>query len=511
MKFLEKQFSFSKVVFVAAFVLFVVHAYTNIGYFHADEHYQIIEFAGIKLGSHQSADLAWEYKEASRQTIQPAIAYVLFMGAGFFHVNDPYILAFLLRLLTALVALSAIAFFVKNVQPMVAPESGKTLIFLSFFLWFIPAVNVRFSSESWSGIFILFMLAMILGERKSNRYKHLVVGLFMGLAFLFRFQSAFLSLGVIAWLLTIKRIAFRDFIALTFGGAITLVFGFLVDSWFYGKLVFTPWTYFDKQILQGIAAGFGESEWWFYLWEILRAPTIPFGILIASSLIIIIFRRPKSILLWAILPFIIGHSFVAHKEVRFLLPLVNLVPLLLVTAFDEINALRMKHFASNTFETTLMFKGLAMILLAMNATALLVMATKPAGTGKMAITAYIAENYPGQQIHLLHTPWSSPYNPWESVPTKFYQIEGLTETRIRNLCQVSDSLLQNDKTNLLVTRMAELNVKNCSDPFLANSRTILLKQSIPDWILWLNKGYKGIYEDDVLFLYAVKEGGLHNQ
>ncbi|MBS4062014.1 MAG: hypothetical protein KG029_16575 [Bacteroidetes bacterium] len=504
MKFLEKQFSFSKVVFVAAFVLFVVHAYTNLGYYHADEHYQIIEFAGIKLGSHQSDDLAWEYKEASRQTIQPAIAYVLFMGAGFFHVTDPYILAFLLRLLTAMVALAAIAFFVKNVQPMVAPGSGKTFIFLSFFLWFIPAVNVRFSSESWSGIFILFMLAMILGERKSNRYKHLMIGLFMGLAFLFRFQSAFLSLGVIAWLLTIKRIAFRDFIALTIGGALTLVFGFLVDSWFYGKLVFTPWTYFDKQILEGIAAGFGESAWWFYLYELLRAPVFPIGMLIAASLLTLIFIRPKSILLWAVLPFVIGHSFVAHKEVRFLLPLVNLVPLLLVTAYDALNAWQKKQLSKASAEFSYLTKGAAILLFLINTAALLAMAVKPAGTGKMAITAYIAKNYPGQQIHLLHTPWSSPYNPWESVPAKFYQIEGLTETRIRNLCEVSDSLLLKNKTNLLVTRMAELNVKRCADPFLAVSQTVLLKQSIPDWILWLNKGYKGIYEDDVLFLYATK-------
>jgi len=81
---------FHKIVFIFAFIVYGITAYQSSGYYHADEHYQIIEFAGSKLGTHTSDELAWEYKAAIRPALQPTICYLVFSILHFFHIDDPY-------------------------------------------------------------------------------------------------------------------------------------------------------------------------------------------------------------------------------------------------------------------------------------------------------------------------------------------------------------------------------------------------------------------------------------
>jgi len=59
---------FHQLVLIVALLIYVVTAYFSKGYYHADEHYQVIEFAGLKTGTHSGSDLAWEYRENSRQS-----------------------------------------------------------------------------------------------------------------------------------------------------------------------------------------------------------------------------------------------------------------------------------------------------------------------------------------------------------------------------------------------------------------------------------------------------------
>ncbi|WP_106831233.1 hypothetical protein [Parabacteroides pacaensis] len=41
-------------------VIYFLIAIHSSGYYHPDEHFQIIEFAGLKAGWNQAADLPWE-------------------------------------------------------------------------------------------------------------------------------------------------------------------------------------------------------------------------------------------------------------------------------------------------------------------------------------------------------------------------------------------------------------------------------------------------------------------
>ena len=48
------QTSFYKGIIALAIVIYGITAWNSHGYYHADEHYQIIEFAGEKLGTHDA-------------------------------------------------------------------------------------------------------------------------------------------------------------------------------------------------------------------------------------------------------------------------------------------------------------------------------------------------------------------------------------------------------------------------------------------------------------------------
>ena len=103
--------------------------------------------------------------------------------------------AFVLRLLTALMALFSIRYFTRTCSYFVNPKYHKAYLFLSYFIWFLPFVNVRFTSETWSGIMLLNALSVLLNTNlRGNR--NYMAGALLGLSFMLRYQNAFLAMGV---------------------------------------------------------------------------------------------------------------------------------------------------------------------------------------------------------------------------------------------------------------------------------------------------------------------------
>src|SRR6185436_17261483 len=88
----------------------------------------------------------------------------------------------------------------------------------------------------------------------------------------------------------------------------------LIDRWFYHVWVLTPSQYFRVNIVEGVAATFGTSPWYYYLaWAPLwMAP--PLGLALAALIVTGIVARPKSAWSWTFAVFLVGHSMIAHKE-----------------------------------------------------------------------------------------------------------------------------------------------------------------------------------------------------
>src|SRR5699024_11461 len=175
-----------------------------------------------------------------------------------------------------------------------------------FFLWFMPYINVRFSSETWSGLFFLLALALVFSHQQMNRRSSVLLGLIFGIAVLFRYQSAFLFLGMLLWFLFVKRTHLSKVVLMAAGCFGVLLIGVVIDYWLYGQFTITLYNYFYVNIIQHVASHYGTAPWYRILEYIIKGSG-PVGIFILLSFCFVWGRRPRHLIIWAILPFLAVH------------------------------------------------------------------------------------------------------------------------------------------------------------------------------------------------------------
>jgi phosphatidylinositol glycan class B len=490
---------FERGILIAALAIYTVSAWFSSGFLHGDEHYQIIEFAAHKLGMVSAAGLAWEFESMVRPGLQPFIAFIILSLLNGISLTDPYIQAFILRLLTALTALSAIKYFTVVFRTMIKPEYHRIFLFLSYFLWFLPFVNVRFSSEAWSGIMLLYALSIAMDAR-AIRERYIIVGLLLGFSFLFRYQNAFLALGVFLWLIFIKKENFPNLVKLAGAALLVFIIGIGIDYWLYEKLTLTSWNYFYVNLVEDVASGYGTERWWNYFYSIFRFSFFPIGIPVILSFLYFLIRKPRHIVTWTVLPFFIIHSIIAHKELRFLFPVVNLVPFMLVIGFQELKwDLRNWRGAG-----PVSMKILAIMVLIINCIGTLTVSLKPADGGFTVITRYIRQNYGEEPIRLISYNNSNPYGPW-GLMASFYMEEDMEDTRLESLDDLygwnaEDSSWKDGRVNLLILKREDAG-SEITETFLEENRVTLKQQSIPEWMEPLMTLYGGFRLREILQLY----------
>ena len=101
----EKQF-----YAIGALVLFITALFST-GYHHFDEHFQILEFASLKLNLAIENDMPWEYAAQMRSALQPFFVVTLYKFVSIVGQVNPFALATFLRLLSAALAFFCICLF----------------------------------------------------------------------------------------------------------------------------------------------------------------------------------------------------------------------------------------------------------------------------------------------------------------------------------------------------------------------------------------------------------------
>ncbi len=482
-------------IFLAALALYLVTAWFNKGYW-PDEHYSVIEFVSYKMGMISPDEMDWVFLTRIRSAFQPLIAYYVIQVLQAISIEDPYIQTLVLRLLTALLALFSIRFFTTACKGMVRPEFHKAYLLLSYFIWFLPLINVRFMSETWSGIFLLNALAVLI-KYNFRSHQYFLVGGLLGLSYLCRYQNAFFALGLFLWLIFIQKEKIHNLAKLLLSGLVVLLLGVLFDRWLYGEFVLSAWNYFYINLVEDVAANYGTEAWWNYFYSIFRFGFFPISIPIIISFLLLIFKKPRNIFIWTILPFFIVHSIIPHKELRFVFPAVNLVPILLIMAYQELNWDPGKWKRPGQ----LALRSVAWILIAINCIGIVTVSLKPANTAT-AITHHIRKQYGDQSIRLISYDNSSPYQQ-HGLVTSFYMEKDMQDIRLGSLDELSDTLLLQNKVNLLVLKREDA----ASDParvYLASHNATKEVQSIPEWMEPIMTLYGGFRIRDILELYEIR-------
>lgn len=302
-------------------VVTVVTAWFSVTFYFPDEHFQVLEFMSFKLGLTPASSLPWEFGARIRPWFQPGVYYLIAKPLMALGVTDMFTIVFILRLLTGLFSLAALALFARAILPTMEGEEEKRAFvrYLPLF-GFLPYLFVRTSSETFSAAFFALGLAAVLQWRTPSRLAS--AGLLCGLAFESRYQTGLLGLGLFAWLVVVARERAAPLAAFLGGGIAALAIGALADRWGYGAWTFPPLGYVDVNLVQGVAAHqFGREPAIAYLYLLPAQIFFAITLVVMAGMVAMWLRNPRHVVTWASLPFVLAHVAIAHKEARFLFPL----------------------------------------------------------------------------------------------------------------------------------------------------------------------------------------------
>ncbi len=455
-----------KKIYLLAAILFAVTAYFSAGFFQFDEHTQVMEFAGWKLGLTQEKDLSWEFAAQMRPAIQPFMLYVAHKVFGLVAMDSPFAMAFVLRLFSAALSFLSIHLLIKAFIDKIQGEKLKmTFVLLSFFLWFAVFNSVRFSSENIAGRLFVIAFALFVIWKDLNRKQYFILGLILGLSFLFRYQNAFLFVGFVPWLFFINKSKIGDIVLLASGILLLFGVGIVIDKWFYGEWVLSTWNYFDENILKEKMDGFGLSPWYYYFVQIFNKGIPPFSLLFIVPFLLLLIYRWKNPLVWIILPFLLIHFYIGHKELRFLFPVLGFLPLLAVEAGEIINE-KWQGILQKKW-----FKVFVLLFWVQNGIFLCFVAFKAADS-QVTLYEKVYDNY--SQPTVMYYISNNPYSRARDV--FYYKRENL---RVQKIASFDELRLPKDTIVLFAT-------DNKEEEALVKQNNEIVYNSLPEWLKSFN-------------------------
>ena len=426
---------YRKYFILIIFLGYLLNIFYSIGYHHLDEHFQILEFANYKLGKTEQGALAWEYHEKIRPTLQPTIAYLIIKYLNLIGIEKNFHIAIFLRLISALLSLivfwKLFSYFWAQYKKKIKDE--KFLFYLFYFcltFWFMPYLHVRFSSENWSSIFFWFAFYLMM-KNSTNKLTSLILsGISLALAFQFRFQIGFCILGLFLWIWIVNnkfRIKKNIIIPASLMVLFIILITYYVDAWFYGERVLPAFRYFDINIIQEKAKEFGDDHFFVYFFYGAEGFILPFGIITLLIILSFFYFHKKHPICWALLPFIVAHLLLSHKEIRFMFPIINALPIIIF-----ISMINFKEQFEEKLSRILNSRALKIslqIYFIVNFLALLGRATYPAEYN-LAISKYLVQKVRKQKfdIHFIIS-----YHPDMAfvapgvLPLNFYKAKGIYE------------------------------------------------------------------------------------
>lgn len=304
------------------FLILVFASYFNLGFHHPDEHFQILEILNYKVNpDFNPAWLPWDLNEKLRSFFQIFLYYpfeLLFNAFGF----SPFVKVFFYKLATGCFAFYGL---LKYSEQLKFDDR-----YLLVFFWFIPLFLARTSSESLSMGF--FFWALVFLEHKTAR-SYLMTGLLLAFSCYARFPMlvavAFIGLWIVIYHEKKWELGFIDL-----GFLIGIAIGAVIDFWGYGEWTLSVWNYFKANIIESKGNQFGVEPLWYFL-EKPGLKAGPIGIFLLFGTLIYWWKNKTSQITFWTLGYVLIHSLVSHKEIRFIAPVYMLAPFMLFSVWQN--------------------------------------------------------------------------------------------------------------------------------------------------------------------------------
>ena len=403
----------------AALLVQVIICLTAIGIYHPDQYFQIIEFSSYQLHRGSAANNVWEFAAHLRPTLQVYLFSAYYEVCSGLGISDPYVQLEWLRLLFGLFLF---VFFNGLILSYFRDERRNILYWVLFILnfsWILPYTRTLYSSEMFSSV--LFFGALLLYEVRSGQdgpsgRLALLTGFLFSLAFYARFQMGFAIFGFLLWMV-LSRPQRRGLIWLAVGFLAGVILDTALDSWFYHQLVCTPYIYFRVNILEGKAASMGTSSFLLYIGVLIAVVlTPPLSIfLLGAGFRAALLRKLNRPIVLSVAAFILGHCLVAHKEERFLFPVLNVLPIFVGWGLPGL----IDWYRRRRKGVRALLKAMAFFSIGLNGLLLVVQLVTP--YSQAIYFTWLLKQHFGHRVVTIYSLDRTPFETEEKLPFVFYQ------------------------------------------------------------------------------------------
>jgi GPI mannosyltransferase 3 len=327
-------------VCVAAVLFRVALGVGDHGMYWPDEIYQSLEPAHELV--HGEGLLPWEYVDGARTWVLPGLIAGLLALLSAAGLDDPATSVIATQLAFVAVAAATVLATYALARSAGASRAASVAGAAAFAL---APLTIYFGhralSETASALLVAAGLALVLaatpaargdgpGWEAGRRWLWLGAAL-LALAVMLRLQNAIFCAGVLA-LLAARREwrPLRDAALVFAGGALAMG---LLDLATWGRFLHSAQRYIRVNVIDGRASDFGVEPFGYYAEHLWTA--MPELTLVLVPLAVLGARRAPELLALAV-AYLLAHSLVEHKELRFVLPA---VPLLCAAAAVGLDAL----------------------------------------------------------------------------------------------------------------------------------------------------------------------------
>jgi GPI mannosyltransferase 3 len=277
----------------------------------------------------------WEFTDGANNWAWPAVLAGIFKFASVVGLSHPSEYIGLARVVLAAAGV-ATAFASFRLARSYGASTFTASAGAALFALAAPAIYFapRALSETASTLPVALGLALALQPRARPRQVCAGASL-LGLAVMLRFLNAFFAVALVVML-----IARRDRRAAVTAGTTLLVWALafgMLDWLTWGGWFHSAITYLRFNLVEGRASGWGTSPFGYY-WDVLLGSFgAPAAILLVALCLLSVRRAPGLFLTAAI--FVLAHSYVPHKEGRFLLPVLAVLCSLAAIGLEELGRL----------------------------------------------------------------------------------------------------------------------------------------------------------------------------
>jgi GPI mannosyltransferase 3 len=282
-----------------------------------DEVYQSVEQAHRLAFGY--GFIPWEFQDGARSWLFPGALGLLWKVGRLGGLSEP---ALLLLTRLAMVGLALLGVYAS--MRIAEALAGPTAAILAGLLGATFPGSLIYGHRCMNEMASAPLLAVAVWLwLSSDRRRLLAAGVLASLAVFLRYQNGLVALGLLVLLLVQRR---RDAVPYAVGAALGGLAGGALDWLTWGRPFHSLLAYLQYNVVEGKSAAYGVSPFSYYAqvaWSSTGIAIVAIVVGAAAS-----WRRAPGLLL-VVAAFVLAHSLIGHKELRFLMPI---VPLLLALA-----------------------------------------------------------------------------------------------------------------------------------------------------------------------------------